>query len=174
MAAGAEAPARPLLTAVVAAAENGTIGRAGGLPWHLPADLAHFKSKTLGRPIVMGRRTFDSIGRALPGRRNLVVTRRPLDVPGVEAVPSVEEALRRCAGEPEVAVIGGAQLYETTMPMIDRVYLTRVHADIEGDTFLPDLPAEEWVEIERVERPADERNAYAMSFITLDRRRAAR
>jgi dihydrofolate reductase len=162
--------ARPLLTAVVAVAENGTIGRAGGLPWHLPADLAHFKAMTLGRPILMGRRTFDSIGRALPGRRNLVVTRRPLDVPGVEAVASVEEALQRCAGEPEVAVIGGAQLYETTMPITGRVHLTLVHADVEGDTFLPEFPPEEWVETSRVHRPADERNAYAMSFITLERR----
>jgi dihydrofolate reductase len=158
-----------LLTAVVAVARNGVIGRAGGLPWHLPADLKHFKEMTLGRPVLMGRRTFDSIGKALPGRRNLVVTRRPLDVPGIEAVGSVDEALARVADAPEVAVIGGAQLWHETLPRIGRLYLTRVQAEIQGDTFFPELDASQWREIERRDQPADERNIYPMSFITLDR-----
>lgn len=158
-----------LLTAVVAVAQNGVIGRAGGLPWHLPADLGHFKAMTMGRPVLMGRRTFDSIGKPLPGRRNLVLTRRPLDVPGVEAVASVDEALARVAGAPEVAVIGGAQLWQETLPRIGRLHVTRVHADIEGDTYFPAIDPAQWREVERREQPADERNAYAMSFITLDR-----
>ena len=159
-----------LLTAVVAVSENNVIGRAGGLPWHLPADLAHFKAVTMGHPMLMGRRTFDSIGKALPGRRNLVLTRRPLDVPGVEAVASVEEAIARVGDVPELAVIGGAQLWEATLPRVGRLYLTRVHADVAGDTFFPPIDPAQWREVERREQPADARNAYAMSFITLDRR----
>jgi dihydrofolate reductase len=159
-----------LLTAVVAVADNGVIGREGGLPWHLPADLRHFKAMTMGRPVLMGRRTFDSIGKALPGRRNLVVTRRPLDVPGVEAVGSIDEALARVADAPEVAVIGGAQLWRDTLPRIDRIHLTRVHADVPGDTFFPSLDPAQWREVERREQPPDERNAYPMSFVTLERR----
>jgi dihydrofolate reductase len=160
-----------LLTAVVAVADNGVIGREGGLPWHLPADLRHFKAMTLGRPILMGRRTFDSIGKALPGRRNLVLTRRALDVPGVEAVGSVEEALARVGDVPELAIIGGAQLWRDTLPRIGRIYLTQVHAQVPGDTFFPELDAREWQETARHSQAADERNAYPMSFVTLERRR---
>ncbi|MET0291559.1 MAG: dihydrofolate reductase [Steroidobacteraceae bacterium] len=159
-----------LLTAVVAVAENGVIGKDGGLPWHLPDDLKHFKAMTLGRPVVMGRHTFDSIGKALPGRRNIVVTSRPLDVSGVEAAASLEEALRLVADAPEVAVIGGARLWRDSLPAVGRLYLTRVHANVEGDTVFPDIDPAEWREIERRTQPANERNAYAMSFITLDRR----
>ena len=158
-----------LLTAVVAVSDNGVIGREGGLPWHLPADLKHFKAMTMGRPVLMGRRTFDSIGKALPGRRNLVVTRRPLDVPGVEAVGSVEEALARVAEAPEVAVIGGAQLWRETLPRIGRIHLTRVHANVAGDTFFPELDPAQWREVDRREAAADERNAYPMTFVTLER-----
>jgi len=159
-----------LLTAVVAVAENGVIGRAGGLPWHLPADLRHFKAMTMGRPVLMGRRTFDSIGKPLPGRRNLVLTRRPLDVPGVEAVSSVDEAIALVGDVPEMSVIGGAQLWAETLPRIGRLYLTRVHADVDGDTFFPEIDPAQWREVERREQAADEKNAYAMSFVTLDRR----
>jgi dihydrofolate reductase len=160
-----------LLTAVVAVADNGVIGREGGLPWHLPADLRHFKAMTLGRPILMGRRTFDSIGKALPGRRNLVLTRRALEVPGVETVSSVDEALARVGDVPELAIIGGAQLWRDTLPRIDRIHLTQVHAQVAGDTFFPELDARDWQETARHSQPADERNAYPMSFITLERRR---
>jgi dihydrofolate reductase len=160
-----------LLTAVVAVADNGVIGRDGGLPWHLPADLRHFKEMTLGRPVLMGRRTFESIGRALPGRRNLVLTRRALDVPGVETVGSVDEAIARVGDVPELAIIGGARLWGDTLPRIDRIHLTRVHADVPGDTFFPALDPALWEETQRRTQPADERNAYPMSFLTLDRRR---
>lgn len=158
-----------LLTAVVAVADNGVIGREGGLPWHLPADLKHFKAMTMGRPVLMGRRTFESIGKALPGRRNLVVTRRPLAVPGVEAVGSIDEALALVADAPEVAIIGGAQIWRDTLPRIGRIHLTRVHADVDGDTFFPDLDPLHWRETERREQPADERNAYPLTFVTLER-----
>lgn len=158
-----------LLTAVFAASDNDVIGRDNALPWHLPADLAQFKRLTMGKPILMGRRTFESIGRPLPGRRNLVMSRSGFSAPGVETVRSVDEALQLVAGEPELANIGGAEVFRIALPRTDRVYLTRVHATVEGDTFLPPLPATEWREVAREERPADERNKWAMSFLTLDR-----
>jgi dihydrofolate reductase len=158
-----------LLTAVFAASDNNVIGRDNALPWHLPADLAHFRRVTMGKPILMGRRTFESIGRPLPGRRNLVLSRGDFAAPGVETVQSVEEALALVAGEPEMANIGGAQVLRLALPRTGRIYLTRVHATMDGDTFLPELPANEWQEVAREERAADERNPHAMSFITLDR-----
>jgi dihydrofolate reductase len=158
-----------LLTAVFAASDNDVIGRDNALPWHLPADFAHFRRVTMGKPILMGRRTHESIGRPLPGRRNLVLSRGDFLAPGVETVHSIEEALALVAGEPELANIGGAEVLRLALPRTGRIYLTRVHATMEGDTFLPQLPATEWREVAREERAADERNAYAMSFITLDR-----
>jgi dihydrofolate reductase len=158
-----------LLTAVFAASDNDVIGRDNALPWHLPADFAHFRRVTMGKPILMGRRTYQSIGRPLPGRRNLVLSRGDFVAPGVETVHSIEEALALVAGEPELANIGGAEVLRLALPRTGRIYLTRVHATVEGDTFLPELPAAEWREVAREERAADERNAYAMSFITLDR-----
>jgi dihydrofolate reductase len=157
------------LTAVVAASDNDVIGRGNALPWHLPADLAHFKRVTLGKPILMGRRTFESIGRPLPGRRNLVLSRGGFAAPGVETVRSLDEALALAAGEPELANIGGAEVFRLALPRTDLIYLTRVHCTIDGDTFLPPLAASEWREVAREERPADERNPYAMSFLTLER-----
>lgn len=155
------------LTAVVAASDNDVIGRGNALPWHLPADLAHFKRLTLGKPILMGRRTFEAIGRPLPGRRNLVLSRGGFAAPGVETVASLQAACELLASEPELMVIGGAQLYQQALPLIDTIHLTRVHCQIQGDAFLPALPAGQWREVAREERAADERNAYAMSFITL-------
>jgi dihydrofolate reductase len=157
------------LTAVVAASDNDVIGRGNTMPWHLPADLARFKRLTLGKPILMGRLTFESIGRPLPGRRNLVMSRGGFTAPGIETVTSLAQARALVAGEPELAIIGGAQLFRQALPEIDTVYLTRIHAHIEGDVFMPPLPATEWREVEREERPADANNAYVMSFITLER-----
>ena len=160
------------ISLVAAVARGGVIGRDNTIPWRIPADLARFREITMGHPVVMGRRTWDSIParfRPLPGRRNLVVTRRPLDVPGVEAVGSVEEALARVAEAPEVAVIGGAQLWRETLPRIGRIHLTRVHANVAGDTFFPELDPAQWREVDRREAAADERNAYPMTFVTLER-----
>ncbi|MFM1885497.1 MAG: type 3 dihydrofolate reductase [Pseudomonadota bacterium] len=158
------------LTAVVAATENDVIGRDNGMPWHLPADLAHFKALTLGKPVLMGRRTFEAIGRPLPGRRNLVLTRGGWTPPaGVEAVATLDEALQRVADAPELMVIGGATLYAQTLPMTTTVHLTRLHFTTDGDAFFPPLPADQWQELSRERREADARNACAMSFVTLRR-----
>jgi dihydrofolate reductase len=160
------------LTAVVAASDNDVIGRGNTMPWHLPADLAHFRRLTLGKPILMGRLTFESIGRPRPGRRNLVMSRGGFTAPGIETVTSLAEARALVAGEPELAIIGGAQLFRQALPQIDTVYLTRIHAHVEGDVFMPPLPPAEWREVEREERAADANNAYVMSFITLERIKA--
>ena len=163
------------LALVVAVADNGVIGRDGGLPWHLPDDLRHFKARTMGKPIIMGRRTFESIGRALPGRRNLVVSsqapdkRRAAGVAGIEWAASLAAAIELCAGAPEICVIGGAALYAEALPLAGLVYLTRVHASPAGDVWLPELSATQWREIEREEHAADARHASAMSFLTLQR-----
>ncbi len=158
------------LALVAAVATSGVIGRGQSLPWHLPEDLRRFKATTLGKPILMGRRTLESIGRALPGRRNLVLTRqRSLPVADVEAVASVAEALERCAAAPQLCVIGGAEVYALTLAQASDLYLTRVHADIPGDTYFPPLDTTRWRELERSEWPADERNQYPMSFLHLER-----
>jgi len=162
------------LTLVVAAAENGVIGRDGALPWHLPADLRHFKRSTLGKPILMGRKTHQSIGRALPGRLNLVLTRQQdYAAPGCVLVHSLDEALARAAAEgaEELMVIGGAGLYREALPRAERILLTRVHGEFEGDTRLPTFDPAEWLERSRSRREADEANPVAMSFIELARRR---
>jgi len=161
----------PQLTLVVAAADNGVIGRDAGLPWRLPEDLRRFKATTIGKPILMGRRTYESIGRALPGRLNLVLTRSPQwSAPGVVVVHTLAAALAAAAGAPELMVIGGAEIYRLVLPHAQRILLTRVHAELDGDTFFPDPTALEWREAAREEHPADERHPYAMSFVTLERR----
>jgi dihydrofolate reductase len=160
-----------LLTAVVAATEDNVIGNAGGMPWHLPADLAHFKAVTLGKPVLMGRRTFESIGRPLPGRRNLVLTRAvQFSVPGVERVASLDAAVAAVADQPELMIIGGGALYALALPRLGRVHFTRLHLTLAGDTHFPELPAAQWREVSRSERrPADERNACAMTFLVYER-----
>jgi dihydrofolate reductase len=159
---------------IVAAAEGGVIGRDGGLPWHLPADLGRFKRLTTGHHLVVGRRTWESIGRPLAGRRIVVVSRHPerLALPaGVQAAGSLEEALRLAAttGDEEAFVAGGASLYREALPGAGRLYLTRVHAAVEGDTFFPPLDLAQWRVVEREELAADERNAHATTFLILDR-----
>jgi dihydrofolate reductase len=155
---------------VVAIADNGVIGRGGGLPWHLPDDLQHFKSVTLGKPLLMGRRTFDSIGKPLPGRRNLVLTHAAGTLPqGAEAVSNIEAALALIADNTELCVIGGAALFAQTLPMAQRIYLTEVHATVTGDVHFPSWDRASWRELERREHPADTRHAYPMSFVTLER-----
>ena len=140
------------------------------MPWHLPADLAHFKRTTTGHPVIMGRRTWESIGRALPGRRNLVVSGTPgFSAPGAEVVPSLAAAWLAVAGADEVFVIGGARLYAEALPQVDRIYLTEIDAAIEGDTHFPPLPPDEWRETTLGEHPADARNAHALRFLLLER-----
>ena len=162
-----------MIAFVVAVAENGVIGHQGDLPWsRLPDDLQHFKRLTLGHPVVMGRRTFDSLGRALPKRPNIVVTRQAgWAAPGCETAGSVLAALAR-AGEldEEVFVIGGGEIYREALPAADVVYLTEVHHSFEGDAFFPALSPSEWREESRERHEADEQHAYPFSFVTLKRR----
>lgn len=162
--------AGPLISLLVAATENGVIGRDNGMPWHLPDDLKHFKAVTLGKPVLMGRRTFESIGRPLPGRTNLVLTRTvDWSAPAVTVVADLDAALRAAGPAPELIVAGGAQVYALALPRAARIYLTRIHAVIDGDTRLPDIDFTQWREISRRLHPADARHPYAMSFVTLDR-----
>jgi dihydrofolate reductase len=166
---------------IVAVSRNGVIGRNGAMPWHLPADLRRFKRTTLGKPVVMGRRTHESIGRPLSGRTNIVVTHDSTYLAeGCTVVHSVDAALvaARAAAEnsagtgpAEVMIIGGGAMYAAFLPRADRIYLTRVDADVAGDTRFPVLDPAEWREIDREERPADAHNAYACEFLVLDRRR---
>lgn len=129
----------PRVVLIAAVARNGVIGRGGDLIWRIPADLAHFKRVTMGHPIVMGRKTWESIGRPLPGRRNLVVTRNADYVaPGAEVVGSLREALRVCADVPELFVVGGAEIYREALPVADRLWLTEIHAEAPGDARFPD------------------------------------
>jgi len=161
-----------LLTAVVAATENNVIGRDNGMPWHLPADLQHFKAVTLGKPVLMGRRTFAAIGRPLPGRRNLVLSRDlGFAAAGVETFSTLEQALAAAGDVDELMIIGGQTVYELALPHVQRVHLTRLHMQVEGDAHFPDLPPEQWREVSRsARRPADERNACDMTFLVLERR----
>lgn len=160
----------PMITLIVAVADNGVIGRDNTLPWHLPDDLKRFKRLTLGKPIVMGRKTFDSIGKPLPGRQNIVVTRDAnYRRDGVTVVNDVDAALRAAGAVPEIMVIGGAELFRTLLPRAGRLHLTRVHGNIEGDVMWPALDAREWQVVERETHSTDERHAFAMTFEMLQR-----
>jgi len=152
-------------------AENGVIGRANALPWHLPNDLKRFKALTTGHSIVMGRRTFESIGRALPGRRTIVITRNPdFSAPDVELARSLDAALELTAGEDEVFVVGGAELYRAALPRADRLYLTLVHAEVRGDVRFPAWDPASWQLVEFVRFTTDQRHAYPYSFRRYERR----
>ncbi len=152
-------------------AHNRVIGIANQLPWHLPADLAWFKKTTLGKPILMGRKTHESIGKPLPGRQNIIIsTNKNLRLAGCDVVNSPEAAIDLVKDELEVMVIGGALIYELFLPYADRLYLTQVDADIEGDAFFPDYhAAAQWETVFQEDHLADERNTYDYSFQQLDR-----
>jgi dihydrofolate reductase len=161
---------------VVAAAENDVIGRGNQLPWRLPADLRHFKALTMGHHILMGRKTYESIGKALPGRTNWILSRRAaLGSSGFEPadchlVRTLKQALAEVRGESPLMVIGGAEVYRLCLPSARRIHLTLVHTEIkDGDTFFADWRGAEWVESGRERHEADANNAYAYSFVTLDR-----
>ncbi len=161
------------LSIIVAMTPQRVIGKDGDMPWHLPAELRHFKETTMGRPIVMGRRTHESIGRALPGRQNIVVTRDPgYRSEGVCVVHGLDEAIAAAGDAEEIMIIGGETLYRQALGRAGRIYLTLVHARLEGDTWFPELDTEGWQEVHRSERAADEGNPYPMSFIVLDRKTA--
>ncbi|WP_445400711.1 type 3 dihydrofolate reductase [Zobellella sp. An-6] len=158
------------LSLIVAMTREGVIGKDNGMPWHLPADLAYFKRTTLGKPVVMGRNTFESIGRPLPGRRNLILSRSLSEAPaGTELVGSPAAVLELLAETEEVMIIGGGQLYAAFLPLASRLYLTRIDASLEGDTRFPEV-GEEWRLVSEEFRPADERNPYDCRFQVLERR----
>jgi dihydrofolate reductase len=160
-----------MISFVVAVARNGVIGREGGLPWHISSDLKRFKEITMGKPVIMGRKTWDSLPRKpLPGRRNIVITRQPgFSAPGAEVVASPEEALGLCGGAPEIAVIGGGEVYRLFWPLVDRLYLTEVDLDVEGDTHFPALDPAEWREVARETHPRGERDSCSFTLRILDR-----
>lgn len=154
-------------------ARNRVIGRNNQLPWHLPAELAHFKRVTMGHPVVMGRRTYESIGKPLPGRLNIVVTRnRDFRAPGCTVVASLDAAWKAASDAREVCVIGGNSLFGATLPVADRIHLTEVDADVPGDTYFPEFDRGEWVEREIARHGADERHAYPFRMLLLERRTA--
>jgi len=164
------------ISLVWAMAQNRVIGRNNNLPWHLPEDLKYFKRITLGKPVIMGRKTFESIGKPLPGRTNIVVTRNAdFSAEGVKTVNSLSAAKALCEsigeidGISEAMVIGGAEIYTQAMPVADRLYLTEVHANVDGDTFFPEFDRSLWKEVAREDFDASGPNPYAYSFIVLDK-----
>ena len=159
------------ISLVVATDLDGVIGRDNQLPWRLPADLQHFRRLTLGKPVVMGRKTFESIGKALSGRTNIVLTRqRDFSAPGCIVARSVEEALRLAGAAAELMVIGGEAVYREFLPRAERIYWTVVEARFQGDARLPPLDADSWQELERADHEPDERNPHRYSFRVLERR----
>lgn len=158
------------ITLVVAHAANRTIGRDNGLPWRLPGDLAHFKRTTLGRPIIMGRKTWESLGRPLPGRRNIVISRdAAYAAPGAEVFTSLQQAFDACAADDAVCVIGGAQIYEQALPHATHIEATEIKGDVEGDAWFVALPAQEWEETVRHHQA--EENGWTYDFVSYKRRR---
>lgn len=158
------------ISLIAAMADNRVIGIDNSLPWNLPADMKWFRQNTLGKPIMMGRKTFDSIGKALPGRRNIVVTHDESFVAkGCDVVHDIESGLALLSDVDELMVIGGASFYEQTLLKADRLYLTLVHAEIEGDAWFPDVDFSQWTETSRETHEADEKNEFNYSFIIFDR-----
>jgi len=160
--------ATPTLSLIVATDAAGLIGRQGQLPWRLPNDLKHFKQLTLGKTVLMGRKTWDSLGRPLPQRDNWVLTRDPRFRPeGARVFAGLQEALAAAPGE--LMIIGGGELYRQSLPLARIIHLTEVHAQLQGDAWFPPIDRSQWRETARERHPADERHAHAYSFVTLER-----
>lgn len=161
---------KPLLSIICAMDKNRLIGRNNQLPWHLPADLAFFRRNTIGKPVIMGRNTFESIGKPLPGRQNIVVTSNPQwQSAGCDVADSVDEAVSLAASATEIMLIGGASLYEQTIDIADKLYLTLIDHAFEGDTWFPDFSSEQWLIDEKVENLPDEYNHYSFAFVNFIR-----
>ncbi len=168
-------PNRLLISAIAAMSDNRVIGRENQLPWRLPADLQHFKALTTGHPVLMGRKTYESIGKPLPNRTNIILSRQPhFQVPGCIVVTSFDEALKKISSEhpekkEELFIIGGADIYRQLLPYTHRLYLTIVHHHFEGDAYFPEIDSSQWKEIEHIHHAANQENAFAYSFIVLTR-----
>ena len=158
-----------IVSIVVAIAENHAIGKDNQLLWHLPKDLKHFKEITSGGTVIMGRKTYDSVGKPLPNRRNIIITRQQIEIAGCEVVNSLQAGLDLCREHKEVFIVGGAEIYKQAMPLTDKIYLTIVHENFEADTYFPEISKDIWKETERTDHEADEKNPLSFSFITLER-----
>lgn len=161
------------ISIIVAFANNRVIGLNNQLPWNLPSDLKHFKEITMGKPVIMGRKTYESIGRPLPGRKNIVLTRiKHFDIAGCTVVHSLEEALIVAEDGEEVFVIGGETVYREALPLADKMVITHIHADFEGDAFFPEWDLAQWQEVSREDHEPDEKNKYPYSFVVYQRLQA--
>lgn len=160
-----------IISIIVAAAENNVIGGNNQLLWRLPNDMKWFKANTTGNTVIMGRKTYDSMGRALPNRRNIIISRNPeLHIEGCEVARSLDEALQLVTDEKEVFIIGGGEIYKQAWDKADKLYLTRVHTEKEGDTVIPEIQAGRWIEESREDHSADEKHPYAYSFIVYNKK----
>ncbi len=162
-----------ILSLVTAIDKNRLIGNGKKIPWYLPADFAYFKETTMGKPIIMGRTTFESIGKPLSGRKNIVLTRGEFIHEGVDVAHTLDEALSFVKDEPEIFVIGGAQVYREALPRADKLYITFVEGEFEGGIFFPEIDFREWEEVKNETRKADEKNLYDMKFTVFERGRRA-
>ncbi|MDP1774438.1 MAG: dihydrofolate reductase [Methylobacter sp.] len=160
------------ISLIVAMASNRAIGLNNQMPWHLSADLKKFKKITMGAPILMGRKTYESIGRPLPGRTNIIISRNPsYSQPGCLVFNDIDQALASCADAKEVFVIGGSDFYQAMLPVADTLYLTLIHQEFPGDTFFPEIDAEQWIEVEREDIQDDPDVAFSYSFLKLEKRK---
>lgn len=162
-----------MISLIVAKADNGVIGCDNKMPWHIPAELQHFKQRTMGKPIIMGRKTFDSLGRVLPGRPHVVISRQTLQLPeqcyGVQSLQAAIDVAQTLTDQPEVVIIGGAEIYRQALPLVDTLYVTEVHLDPEGDTFFPELNLGQWQVLEKQDVPVSADSAIAYSIVTYQR-----
>ncbi len=161
-----------MVSIIVATADNNVIGKDNQLIWHLPADLKHFKQLTMGHPILMGRKTYESIGKPLPGRTSIIITRQSdFEADGCIVVHSVQEAIERAKQiDEEVYIIGGAEIYRQALPFTDNIALTKIHHNFNGDTFFPELSEDDWEVTSKEEHEPDEKNKYKYTFLTLKRK----
>jgi len=161
-----------MISIIVAAAENNVIGKNNDLIWHLPRDLKHFKETTTGHYIIQGRKTYESYGKPLPNRTNVIITRdKNYKAEGCIVVHSLEDAIKEAQVDSEPFIIGGGKIYEQALPMVDRIYLTRIHEKFEGDTFFPELDMNDWDVVDESYFAADEKNKYPFTIFTLDRKK---
>lgn len=162
---------KPQTSIIVAMAKNRIIGRNNALPWHLSPDLKHFKALTMGHAIIMGRKTYESIGKPLPGRTSVIITRQPgYQVPGATVASSVDQALQACSEYAESFVIGGAELYRQTLGRCQRMYITEIQQDFDGDTFFPEFSRDQWRETSREKHRLDDGSELEYHFVVLDRK----
>nr|AIA17213.1 Dihydrofolate reductase [uncultured bacterium] len=162
-----------IISLVAAASENNVIGKNNWMPWDLPAELAHFRAYTRGKTVIMGRKTYDSVGRPMPNRHNIVITQQNLTIPGVDVVHSIEDALELAKkdGLEEICVIGGGSVYKAALPYANRIHLSRIHTTIEGgEAFFPDIDWSQWQEVSRAEHPADAENAIPYTMLVYERK----